>query len=128
VHILAASAAAEQLAAPQTILLGVAVTIGQTVHRYCVTWLSEAGTSLLVGVGVGLILNILPLPIEFEGVFSFSVRPGVVTQGFVLQRACLRSARSQASHTLSLAQTEFFFIALLPPIIFDAAFNLKTRT
>ena len=60
----------------QMSLLGFALTLGQFLERSKITWMSEAGAALIVGIVLGLIVA-LPnnLNYDYYSLFTFDVRP-----------------------------------------------------
>lgn len=77
----------------QAVLLAATLMIGHALSRARVTWIGEAGVALLLGVAVGGLL-LSPL-FDTHGTFS-------TYMGFSKQ---------------------FFFLAILPPIIFEAGWR-----
>lgn len=58
----------------QAVLLGLAMMLGQVLERNKIDWMSEAGGALLMGIVVGLILNVSNISTAYEDVFRFNVR------------------------------------------------------
>lgn len=110
------------------LLLGVALVVGQILEKNRIDWMSEAGGALIIGVVLGLTVNLATNMIDYENLFKFNVRtrpPSPTRQSAQtsgLPDIIYALIRMQ---TTVCVQTDFFFIFLLPPIIFDAAFNLE---
>ena len=57
------------------LLLGVALVVGQMLEKNRIDWMSEAGGALIIGVVLGLTVNLVNnINPEFENMFKFNVR------------------------------------------------------
>eukprot|EP00803_Ostreobium_quekettii_P001444 evm.model.scf_1418.4 EVM.evm.TU.scf_1418.4 scf_1418:37200-39302(+) len=75
-------------------LLGVTMIIGHLLDRKQITWMSEAGAALLLGIVIGYVGKVA-------------------------------AKDSTTFHKWLQFQKDFFYFALLPPIIFEAAYGLN---
>lgn len=109
------------------LLLGVALIVGQILERNRVEWMSEAGASLIIGILLGLGVTLAGnLDYQFSELFKFNVcfQSEMLLTGADALMFGVFCMLFSVSLNCSLMQTNFFFIFLLPPIIFDAGFNL----
>lgn len=57
------------------LLLGVALIVGQLLEKNRIDWMSEAGAALIIGVVLGLTVNLVnAITPDFENMFKFNVR------------------------------------------------------
>ena len=91
-----------------TILLLV-IILGATIKHYNITWLHQSGAALLLGTIVGFVV--------------WYVRRDPMYQ----DNGTGESQRMTSFVEWIMFDTEFFFLVLLPPVIFEAGFSLQKR-
>ena len=88
------------------VLFSVALAIGQWLHHRHIYWLPESAATILVGLVFGLIFTVMDYEKHFP-FFEQDVTPGL--------------------KDLLTFDPEFFTLFLLPPIIFEAGFNMDAK-
>ena len=91
-----------------TILLLV-IILGATIKHYNITWLHQSGAALLLGVMVGFVVS-------------------YVRQDPMYHDGTAQSQRMTSFVEWIMFDTEFFFLVLLPPVIFEAGYTLNPET
>jgi hypothetical protein len=137
----------------QIVLLALSLGLGQWLEKKHIDWMSEAGVALLLGVLMGVLSRIFTFSKTYVDWMSFSVSPLLLASpkffreprhsscvipsimspschlaGFLIESNS--SSFPLRRHTFCLCgamQTKFFFIALLPPIMFEAGFSLQVK-
>ena len=91
-----------------TILLLV-IILGATIKHYNITWLHQSSAALLLGVLVGFVVS-------------------YVRRDPMYQDDTRESRRMTSFVEWIMFDTEFFFLVLLPPVIFESGYTLNPET
>jgi hypothetical protein len=126
----------------QLVLLGLALGLGQWLEKKKIDWLGEASVALLLGLAMGILARVFTLSHTYVAWMGFQVKhtitadrrssipPLLVLPSFIPCLAPYNSShrrRLNKSNVAVTMQSEFFFLALLPPIMFEAGFSLQVK-
>lgn len=129
----------------QLALLGLALGLGQWLEKKKIDWLGEASVALLLGLAMGILARIFTLSHTYVAWMGFqvthtatadsrsSILPSLFCQsfitclsGYIQSNSVMKTPSRQTTLPVTM-QSEFFFLALLPPIMFEAGFSLQVK-